>query len=93
MPITQLWLLTVLKVYLQQLLKDIHYRQLDRSSDKHRKTNAMVINCNPNQFTNVTIDRSLVAKVSKFRKLGSWVSKDLNPDIEIRACMEMARTY
>lgn len=33
-----------------------------------------------------------ITRVSKFRYLGSWISEDLNPVIEIRARIEMARS-
>lgn len=55
------------------------------------KTKVMVINRNPGQLTDVVVYGTPIARVSKFRYLGSWISEDLNPDVEIRARIEMAR--
>ncbi|XP_030753320.1 nephrin-like [Sitophilus oryzae] len=52
----------------------------------------MVINRDARQATEVVVGGTPIARVSKFRYLGSWISEDLNPDIEIRARIEMARS-
>lgn len=51
-----------------------------------------VINRDARQATEVVVGGTPIARVSKFRYLGSWISEDLNPDIEIRARIEMARS-
>lgn len=56
------------------------------------KTKVMVINRDARQATEVVVGGTPIARVSKFRYLGSWISEDLNPDIEIRARIEMARS-
>ena len=56
------------------------------------KTKTMVISKNPNMNTNITIYNKRIEQVDKFKYLGCWLTKDLNPETEIRCRIENARS-
>ncbi|CAG9834914.1 unnamed protein product, partial [Diabrotica balteata] len=41
---------------------------------------------------NIRVNNKNIQKVPKFRYLGSWITEDLDPNIEIRSRIEQART-
>lgn len=55
------------------------------------KTNMVVVNRNPNQEVPINVNRMEISKVLKFKYLGSWISENLNPDLEMGDQIEMAR--
>jgi len=55
------------------------------------KTKIMQISCNPNNYFNINTYGSPIDQVTKFKYIGSWISEDLNPEIEIRSRIKQAR--
>lgn len=56
------------------------------------KTKTMVVSKNPNLGVNINIYNKQIENVTKFKYLGSWITKDLDPEVEIRARIEYARS-
>ena len=55
------------------------------------KTKVMVISRNPNLQANITIYGKPIEQVARFKYLGCWLTDNLDPDLEIRTRIEMAR--
>lgn len=56
------------------------------------KTKTMVVSKRPNLQCNVSIYNKQIENVIKFKYLGSWITKDLDPEVEIRSRIEHARS-
>ena len=56
------------------------------------KTKVLVISKNLNLRANIRIYGKSIEIVSKFKYLGSWITKDLDPEPEIRTRIESARS-
>lgn len=55
------------------------------------KTKVMMVSRTSNVNLNITVNGKKIQQVSKFRYLGSWLTEDLDPDVEIRSRIEQAR--
>ena len=55
------------------------------------KTKVMVVSRTRNMPLNIKVNNKNIQRVSKFRYLGSWITEDLDLDIEIRSRIEQAR--
>lgn len=56
------------------------------------KTKAMVISKKENVNTYINIYNKQIEQVHKFKYLGCWITRDLNPETEIRCRIENARS-
>lgn len=53
------------------------------------KTKVMMVSRTSNVNLNITVNGKKIQQVSKFRYLGSWLTEDLDPDVEIRSKEEL----
>lgn len=55
------------------------------------KTKILIISKTPEPLANITIYGKRIEVVEKFKYLGTWISNNLDPEIEIRSRIEQAR--
>lgn len=55
------------------------------------KTKVMIISRTPGLQANIHVYNQPIEQVTQFKYLGCWITNDLNPEVEIRARIEMAR--